>query len=218
MPPNGDTDDDEEARTDSVFPSATTTGPGGYQQRRGEHYAALSNNGGRKLWTGKYVAGLAGYAHSTTTTADCFAIAGGLIYAFCPDGVRVYDEELSLVSTSLFSMPSLNYPNARAELSGENFYIYDGDSIIYRVPASLSGFSNHAMVPPPPDWTYYSQTVNMSGNMLVRAFPDYDTKELVVQWYSLEKLSQANIPLSQIVQTEDLLAVLFIRQILMYPI
>lgn len=202
VPPNGDTDDDEEAWTDSVFPSATTTGPGGYQQRRGEHYAALSNNGGRKLWTGKYVAGLAGYAHSTTTTADCFAIAGGLIYAFCPDGVRVYDEELSLVSTSLFSMPSLNYPNARAELSGENFYIYDGDSIIYRVPASLSGFSNHAMVPPPPDWTYYSQTVNMSGNMLVRAFPDYDTKELVVQWYSLEKLSQANIPLSQIVQTE----------------
>ena len=206
VPPNGDTD-----RDDEFWPGAVFTAPGnfsgsdGYQQRRGDLYAGVSDNSGRKLYIRSYDSLLGVQPQfSVSTGAACFAIVNDSVYTFTPDGIRIYDSSANLLSTHLFALPSMTYPEARAEYVDGEFLLFSGgvSPKLYRINEGLDGYELIASIPINSGDAYYSISVNLSKGIVVRANPGNTPKTLYVQWYNIQSLTGSNASLASVIEAE----------------
>ena len=205
VPPNGDSDQDDlfwKSGSQVFGGTEQFYGPSGYIQRRGGLSVGISVSGGKKLFS-RSTSDMV--THNLATTANCFAIDGATIYAFASDGVRVYDANLTLLSTHLFALPSLNFPLARAEVVDGEIYLYDGQitAKVFRIGPSLTGYQQIAVIPPMTEDGYYSSSVSLSGDMLVRAHSSYiSSKKLFVEWFNLKEQGIAPTLLADVIEKE----------------
>jgi hypothetical protein len=204
VPPTGDSDVEgdfwKSAR--AFFPASASFSDGsGYMQRRGSLYAGISMTPTKALHLSK---GSVAGALSISTTANCFAISGGEVYSIAADGVRVYNDLLELQAFHALALPSLLFPEARAELVDGELLLFSGglSPKVYRIAADFSEYSLLATLPSNSGAAYYSINVNLSQGMVVRANPGDSTKTLYLQWYNLSTFSQGPVPLAEVVEAE----------------